>query len=334
MEVTASDLIGMLGDPDEAVRHGAVRALCEFDPATVVPRLRRLRHESRGPLRRRALEALAAVGGPDALDDHDRAVIRRLIRVKIRGEVPAPMHLCGSWFALPTPDQEAVLDAFGLSSPEPVTMRLGAGAWNHDNHDWAHPRAEHRGCHRVYVSPVLDGWTLVFGDRSDDVHRTGPPRDEAYEERLRGVVLARCAALGLRFGAAHWYGVSCGDGWTAWTVAEGGEIVRHYDVSDPDDQIGRPLPAEEGLLPPHVQAMPEGWHDGVDLTDAAALRARHREVRERLGIPATCHATVVAAGSSVDPAALGPATRVEGHGVLALTDCGREHGHPRGALAI
>jgi hypothetical protein len=27
-------------------------------------------------------------------------------------------------------------------------------------------------------------------------------------------------------------------------------------------------------------------------------------------------------------------TRVEGSGVLALTACGREHGHPRGALTI
>jgi hypothetical protein len=25
------------------------------------------------------------------------------------------MHLCGGWFALPTTDQAAVLDAFGLS---------------------------------------------------------------------------------------------------------------------------------------------------------------------------------------------------------------------------
>jgi hypothetical protein len=47
-----------------------------------------------------------------------------------------------------------------------------------------------------------------------------------------------------------------------------------------------------------------------------------------------CDACAFAARASVDPASLGPHTRVEGHGLLALTAYGREHGHPPGALAI
>ncbi|MEV3923233.1 hypothetical protein [Actinomadura coerulea] len=69
------------------------------------------------------------------------------------------------WYAVPTGHRNAVLDAFGLSEPEPVTMRLGASAWNHDHHAW---RGDHRSCRRVYVTPRLDGWTLVFGDAFPD----------------------------------------------------------------------------------------------------------------------------------------------------------------------
>ena len=36
--------------------------------------------------------------------------------------------------------------------------------------------------------------------------------------------------------------------------------------------------------------------------------------------------------ASVDPGALGAHTSTSGHGVVALTACGREHGHPAGAL--
>ncbi|KAB2344408.1 HEAT repeat domain-containing protein [Actinomadura rudentiformis] len=307
MEIEAPELVELVQDPDADVRRGAVWALRTLSPDIVLPLLRDARRTGRGRARRHALTALLAVGGPDALDGHDRAVIRRLIRFKIPAEVPAPMHVCGSWFALPTGDQAAVLDAFGLGDPEPVTMRLGGRAWNHDHHERASPGAEHQGCSRVHVSPVLDGWTLVFGAPSDDHHRIGPGGDVAYEERLRDTMLARAAALSLRFGTVHWYGTGCGDGWTAWIVAANGEIQRYYDAFDPDDQIGRPQPAEEGLLLPHEHVPPDG------------------EV---------CDARTVAARASVDPGALGPHTRVEGHGVLALTVCGREHGHPRGVLEV
>jgi len=74
-----------------------------------------------------------------------------------------PMFLHGSWFALPTRDQGAVLAAFGLSDAVPVTMRRGAEAWSADRSTWA-PRPLHHLCRRMYVTPVVDGWTLVFGE--------------------------------------------------------------------------------------------------------------------------------------------------------------------------
>jgi hypothetical protein len=313
----APALLALLDDPDPDVRQRVIWALEEIGPG-VVPLLRRVR-SSRTPARRRAVEALAAVGGPSALDDRDQAVVRRLIRVKAATETPEPMHLCGTWYAVPTGDQAAVLDAFGLSEPEPVTMRLGASAWNHDHHVW---RGDHRSCRRVYVTPLLDGWTLLFGDPFP-----------THEDLDPAAVQEHCRDLSRRFGAAHWYGASCGDGWTSWCVAEDGDLVRYYDVFDPDDQIGS-HPAEDGYVLPHTDPFPDDAFDDIDLHDSAAFQARYVQVKEDLGIPDECHATSFAARASVDPSALGPQTSVQGRAVLALTSCGRRHGHPPGALEI
>jgi hypothetical protein len=57
-------------------------------------------------------------------------------------------------------------------------------------------------------------------------------------------------------------------------------------------------------------------------------------VLRALDDPVRLRATDVAARTSVDPASLGPATRVRGPAVLALTACGRRHGHPPGALPV
>ncbi|MEO3827417.1 HEAT repeat domain-containing protein [Actinomadura sp. B10D3] len=312
------DLIALLDDPDEDVRRRVLWALQEIGPGALSS-LRDVRRSS-GRLRRRALEALVAVGGPSALDDRDRELIRRLIRVKLATETPEPMHLCGTWYAVPTGDQAAVLDAAGLSDPEAVTMRLGASAWIHDHHAFT---GEHRTCRRIYVTPQLDGWTLLFGD----------PFDYHDEEIDAAAVQDHCRELSLRFGAAHWYGASCGDSWTGWCLAEKGEIVRYYDLEEPDEQVGS-HPAEDGYVLPHIDAFPDNAFAGVGINDSDAFLARYLQVKKDHAIPDDAHATTVAARASVDPSALGPETDVQGHGVVALTPCGRERGHPRGALDI
>jgi hypothetical protein len=47
-----------------------------------------------------------------------------------------------------------------------------------------------------------------------------------------------------------------------------------------------------------------------------------------------CSPLDIAARTSLSPATLGSHTRVHGHGVLALTECGRENGIPRAAQRI
>ncbi|MFF8381314.1 HEAT repeat domain-containing protein [Streptomyces sp. NPDC015661] len=327
-------LVPLLGDPDPEVRRRAVWAFQAVGTAGV-PVLRRVRRRpAAGPrVRAGALEALAAISGPDGLDAGDQDAWRRLTRMKLLTEVPEGMHLCGSWYAVSTTDQDAVLEAFDLGSPQPVTLRTGAAAWNQDHHDGdrTHP---HAACSRVFVSPALDGWTLVFGDSSQDTHRIEDADDE--DEALPLVVRERCTELSRRFGSAQWYGMSCGDGWTAWCIAEDGEVVRHYDTDDAEENGDDepPHPAEAGYLLPHEDGFPEDAFDDVSPTDSDAFTTRYEQVKEELGIPDTCYANDIAARLSVDPGALGAHTKTSGRGVLALTACGREHGHPAGALPV
>ncbi len=292
--------LALLADPDAEVQRLARAALRDLGQDAVAY-LRSVRR-SRSPHRRRALEALAELGGWAALDETDQAIVRRLIGVKIaEEELPEPMHLCGGWYALPTDDQDAVTAAFDLSPTMPVTLALGESVWNLDHHTWD-KRYTHTTCTRMYVSPVLDGWTLVFGDTPEYAHAPGDARQAA--------VRARCADLSRQFGAAHWYAMSCGDGWTAWCLAANGDVQRCYDRFRSEDQIGAGHPAEAGYMLPHES--PSDFPDDVEL----------------------CLSMTVARQESVDPADLDWMMDVDGHGVVGLTDCGRRHDLPGGIFHI
>ncbi|MEU8005616.1 hypothetical protein AB0B66_31035 [Catellatospora sp. NPDC049111] len=231
-----------------------------------------------------------------------------------------PVHLCGTWLAIRTTDQAAVLAALDLSDPEPVTMRQGEAAWNRDHHSRTLASGDHRSHGRVYVSPVIDGWTLVFGTSPDLAH-TDPDDRRAWAGRVQ----ALCARLSARFGAAHLYGMSCGDSWTMWCLAEDGTVRRYYEV-ETGERLGE-HPAEDGYrLPDDDEGLPADAYDGIDPADLEAVMARRTELYERLALPEVCYATEIAAQTSVDPSTFGPSTAVSGHAVLALTACGREHG--------
>ncbi|EME59805.1 hypothetical protein H074_16606 [Amycolatopsis decaplanina DSM 44594] len=310
------------------------------------PELREIRRTGDQALRNAARTLLFALGGPEALGEDDLSLFRRLIRSKIAVEVPVAMESCEFWYAIPTTDQAAVLDAFGLSGPEPVTMSLGTEIWRQHYLGPGHQR-----CARVYVSPALDGWTLIFGSPSDDQHPADvtdesswstEPREHylamlANEKVWRGVLRERCVALSRRFGEAHHYFRSYGDSTTSWCIAENGELVRFYDVSAPEESVGE-LAAEHGYLLPHEDTpLPKGWADDIEHTDnpldwQREWVRRYRRLKAELGIPDHCDAETIAEALSVHPGKVGPHTRVEGHGVIALTGCGRRYGHPRTLL--
>ncbi|MFC3449060.1 hypothetical protein [Amycolatopsis speibonae] len=311
-----------------------------------LPELREIRRTGNQALRNAARALLFALGGPEALGEYDLGLVRRLIRSKIANEVPVAMQSCEFWYAIPTTDQAAVLDAFGLSDPEPVTMSLGTEIWNQYDLGSGHQR-----CARVYVSPVLDGWTLVFGRPSDDRHPADvteesswsiEPREQyqamlANEKVRRGVDRDRCVALSRRFGAAHLYWRSYGDSTTSWCIAEKGGLIRSYDLSAPEESVGA-LAAENGYLLPHEDTpLPDGWDDDIQHTDnpldwQREWVRRYRRLKAELDIPDHCDADTIAEAISLHPGKVGPHTRVEGHGVIALTRCGRQYGHPRTLL--
>lgn len=281
-------ILRLLSDPVEKVRIGAYNALGSGGQK-VIEFLGQARRTAPQIARRYLREMLLEMVGFQEMDARDQAAIRRFIDIRAIGEKPEPMHLCGTWTAIPTTDQDAVLEELGLSDPMPVTMRLGAAAWNRDHHDWY----EHNDCRRTYVSPAFDGWTLVFGKSPEAAHSSG---DQAHSDAL----CDEAVRLSSRFGEAHWYGASCGDGWSAWCIARDGQIVRLFNNFEEESAIGDEDPAV-------VDAVGEG--EEIYCTD-------------------------VAAKLSVDPEGLGPHTRVQGRGVLALTSCGRERGAPTGALDV
>ncbi len=299
-------LIVLLSDPAEPVRAKAVAALGRLGPS-VVPLLRRVRRGPELTARRGALAAMAEIGW-DTFDSADQTVLRRLIRLTHAREVPTPFTVQGEWYAVRTTDQAAVLAAFGLAQPVPATLAMGRDGrvWDGVGYPGDRGYEDHAGCARMYVSPVLDSWTLVFGvpvveqelpahDRkvaalladstAEDEAGTPAADTDSAEHAARQ---AFCAELSHRFGAAQWY-ANVQDGgcshWWGWCFAEDGAVVQYFS-SD-----------------------------------------------QRTGMPDVATPFEIADRVSVSPTSLGPHTRVAGHGVLALTACGQRFGH-RGALPI
>ncbi|MFI6365564.1 HEAT repeat domain-containing protein [Nocardia sp. NPDC050630] len=275
-------LLPLLSDPVDFVRREA-RFVIRGIGWRVMSVLREIRR-SPGTCRRHALIGLVETVGWGGLDPADRALLQRLIRIKIPHEVPESFAPDGQWYAIPTCDQAAVLDALHLSDPIPVTMRLGQAAAS--NGFLLDGKVG-------YVTPVLNGWTLAFV--------------WGYEFEDTTVALSR------RFGTTHGYinwddYHGCGFA-TGWCVAENGTTIRYYLHQDDFYQTGPPLPAEHGYILPHEDP------DASDDVDR-------------------CYAMDIAARISVDPRAIGPRTKVEGHPVLALTEAGRCDGVPRGVLPI
>lgn len=170
---------------------------------------------------------------------------------------------------------------------------------------------------RVFVTPELDGWTLVTGAWCDPC----APQDS---ER----VLRQCIELSARYGSAHayYYGAQ-GDG-SAWLIAENGVVVRRYQeagwLDDAQWTLGEPLDCERAWrtdlgLPP---TWDEAARDDPDPDD------------EEWKWEAFDLAPRVAAELSINPMAVGPATRMRGTPLVALTPIGVEEGVSPGAYPI
>ncbi|MFJ9692137.1 hypothetical protein [Kitasatospora sp. NPDC101183] len=307
----ADRLLPLLADPAPEVRRSARAALTALGE-DAVPLLRHVRRHGPGAQRRGALAVLAELVDPRDLDPADRAAVRRLIRIKRLDETPHPLTACFlSWIAVRTGDQDALLDLLGLTDPEPVTFTLGSSVADADGHDGADgpPFPQYA---RVYVTPELDGWTLLLG-------RWCSPIDAERTEEVARI----CRELSARYGSAQAYFHGAQNDGSAWLVAEDGVILRraaseeYYEEGEEEaEEIGDPLPAERLEL-----ARLAAEFDGEDL-------------EFEWGFAQLDMARKLAAALSIDPYGVGPATRVRGRGVLALTPYGVEYGVPPGAMPI
>ncbi|MCU7826232.1 HEAT repeat domain-containing protein [Kitasatospora sp. DSM 101779] len=309
-------LLALFGDPDGRVACQA-RIVVEELGARAVPALRRVRRSEPGRLRPAALTALAGIGGEPLLSARDVAAVERLVRIKLTADRPQPLSACWLyWVAVAGGDQPGIMRILGLTEPRPATFALGNAILDADVHGFGDDEPGSP-VGRVFVTPELDGWTLVAGAWCD-------PCDAERGEELR----ERCIELSARYGRAQAYYFGAQNDGSAWLVAENGTVVRRYkEAGEPDDRLwtlGEPLEYERsrraGL------GLPVPWDDTVreDLDDA----------EDEWRWEAFDLARGVAAALSIDPLAIGPHTAVRGTPVIALTPVGVAEGVPRGAYAI
>lgn len=196
------------------------------------------------------------------------------------------------------------MELMGLVQSRPVTFAEAEEIIEDDGHGESEENPV--GTARVYVSPELDGWTLVIGPWCDpcDVERSDD-------------VLRLCRDLSVRYGQAqaYYYG-SQGDG-SAWLIAQDGVVLRRYcETGEAEDAfltLGEPLPLERAR------------REQLGLSAVWDETTRSEEAEDEWKWAAFDLAPEIAAALGVSPFKLTADTRVEGVGVIALT--------PRAAVA-
>ncbi|MFF4717594.1 hypothetical protein ACFY2V_40315 [Streptomyces eurythermus] len=220
--------------------------------------------------------------------------------VKIaRDDQPRPLSTCWLyWIAVPTGDQAGVIASLGLTRPVPVTFAEAEAVIDEDGHGEAEDNPD--GMARVYVSPEIEGWTLVIGPWCD------PCNSDRSDEVLR-----LCVNLSSRYGAAQAYYFGTQNDGSAWLITEHGAVVRRYcETGEVDDgllTLGKPLVQERAER--ERLGLPPAWDEN----------ARNDDAEEEWKWRAFDMAPEIAEALSISPLALTAAMRVRGVGVLAET---------------
>ncbi|GLW27753.1 hypothetical protein [Actinoplanes regularis] len=212
---------------------------------------------------------------------------------------PMPVRSCWlSWIAVAASDQTEVVRLLGLTD-----VRLGTWSAGVDLVD----EVAHSGDDRfstVVVTPVLDGWILVFGAW------LGLP----YLERTDSITQL-CEEFSLRFGKAGAYFHSEQNDGEAWLIAEHGTVLRRWIAEYPEAGLGEPSGVERNLLDAFgIPGKPEDLDPDDEL--ASSWEATSGD----------CWATTIAAEHSLDPTAIGPSTPSAGQILIANTPYSQPEG--------
>lgn len=276
------DLVDLLTDPADNGYRGL--------DASMLPGLRVIRRDGPGRARRAALLALLHLGGERALDSVDLAALRRLIEIKLPQDRPETLDGCfNAWLTVRGGDQQGIMRVLGLTRSVPATYGLGQTLVAHLGHGgpdrsrtWQH----------VFISPRLNGWTVVSGQSCD------PDEEPRVTEWIRELSTVYGDAQ------AYFYGAQ-GDG-DAWLVGSQGRIIRRFSSEKPETSIGEPLPIEQGALA------------RLGLTGPPE-RLGTEDVDGFWDFVSECGAPQVAAELSIDPVWTGWPTNldVDGHPLIA-----------------
>ncbi|WP_432102201.1 HEAT repeat domain-containing protein [Streptomyces sp. bgisy091] len=294
---TLPDIIPFLNDADSYTRYQAEKTVGAIG-VEGAPVLRGIRRDGPGRLRRHALTALALVGGADQLDERDRRAVERLVRLKATRDTPVelPDH---RWLAVPGATYERLFEVLDLYDRVPCTISMGLSAMLHDTAEITDPEGTRHSVFRVFVTPELDGWRLVYADT--------PLGEMAWDvDDLLGRLSAACGQAQLFWQDAHSDSMF-------WAVALDGVTRRRYWRYEDPEWEGDPMDWETPLSadPDHD---PEEDHE-----PGATLESDTNGAATAL---------------SLDPTMVGSGTVLRGHGWLATSMPGVGQAPFAGALRI
>ncbi|MFG2569096.1 hypothetical protein ACGFR6_27155 [Streptomyces sp. NPDC048567] len=200
------------------------------------------------------------------------------------------------WIAVPGATYEGLFDALGLHHRIPCTLATGLAAAEHDSVDVTGPNGTRQTAYRVFVTPELDGWRLIYADSAltPTVWEFG-----ATIERLS----AAC-------GQAQFFSQDEHSDSMIWAVAINGVLRRRYWRNETPEWTGEPME----------------WEEPLDDAPAEEDSPPHAT--------AECDTNAAAWALSIVPEDVDADTTLRGHGWLAVTRPDVGHTAFPGALRV
>jgi hypothetical protein len=191
-----------------------------------------------------------------------------------------------SWLAIRTRDTRAVVDALRLQEPQSANWTTGLGSIYHREIGEAH----------VFVSPPVNGWTLVAG------LPLPAPASRRFVDKCTPLLIE----LGGHFVEVQFFSSMASIDYFAWARMIEGRVVRAFAIGDEGIfwNKGRPTKEEKAM--------------GLKLFEFRGVRGRRGDVGgEMIMYPTEDHLMELAAKWSLDPTALGKAELPTALGIVA-----------------